>query len=300
MNRNYVDFTTDSVLLRAVSLADRHGSNRDRVRARYLLGCAYRDMGEAPQALDCYHQAIDIADTTSTDSAYLVQIAKIHGQAGDLFQRQSLPRNAIQEYMLGWKCAIMAKDTATALLIYGQIDGCYFNMHDYDSAIAVSNRTRGMLLARGDTLTANTFVAADLAVALSNGHYDDAGPLLDLYEHHSVLALGKSNASNYKMLFLYKAQYAQGTHQIDSASYYLYRFWQEAQNEEQKLLATANLFSFYCDRRQCDSIKKIRDGFSIFGRKESLPTGEGAFARHSCPIQLHAEPANRGTVETQG
>ena len=73
-----------------------------------------------------------------------------------------------------------------------------------------------------------------------------------------------------KMLFLYKAQYAQGTHQIDSASYYLYRFWQEAQNEEQKLLATANLFSFYCDRRQCDSIKKYGMAFQFLAEKKAF------------------------------
>ena len=50
MNRNYVPFTTDTVARRVAGWYDRHGTANERVRAHYLLGCAYRDMGEAPQA----------------------------------------------------------------------------------------------------------------------------------------------------------------------------------------------------------------------------------------------------------
>ena len=46
LNRNYIPFTTDSVLKIAAEWFDSHGSANERVRAHYLLGCAYRDMGE--------------------------------------------------------------------------------------------------------------------------------------------------------------------------------------------------------------------------------------------------------------
>ena len=44
-------FTTDSVLRRVVGYYDRHGSANQRLKSRYLLGCAYRDLHEAPIAL---------------------------------------------------------------------------------------------------------------------------------------------------------------------------------------------------------------------------------------------------------
>ena len=54
LNRHYIPMTCDSLLLQACHYYDRHGSSNERMRAHYLLGCAYRDMGEAPQALECY------------------------------------------------------------------------------------------------------------------------------------------------------------------------------------------------------------------------------------------------------
>ena len=48
LNRHYISFTTDSVMKDAVSFYDRHGSANERMRAHYLLGCVYRDLGEAP------------------------------------------------------------------------------------------------------------------------------------------------------------------------------------------------------------------------------------------------------------
>ena len=184
MNRNYVTFTTDTILLRAVRLADRHGTNTDRVRARYLLGCAYRDMGEAPQALDCYHQAIDQADTTRADCDFIL-LAKIHGQAGDLFAQQGLSRNAKDEYRHGEQFAWKANDTLTAILAYGQQAGCYYDMNMYDSVLFVAEQTRRLLMLHGDTLMANTFLAPTINILLSQGKYHEAKPLLYDYEYNS-------------------------------------------------------------------------------------------------------------------
>ena len=53
MNRAYIPMTDgmDSLLLEATRFYDRHGDANQQMRAHYLLGCAYRDMGEAPAAL---------------------------------------------------------------------------------------------------------------------------------------------------------------------------------------------------------------------------------------------------------
>ena len=71
MNRNYVPMTSDSLLLQACEFYDRHGSPNERMKARYLLGCVYRDLGEAPRAVDCYQQAADCTDTLAVDTSDL-------------------------------------------------------------------------------------------------------------------------------------------------------------------------------------------------------------------------------------
>ena len=95
MNQNYVPFTThdsqspDSVMKAVVAYYDRHGTASERMEARYLLGCVYRDLGEAPQALQCYHDAV----RDSTDD-YRLRI-KVYGQMAELYDAQNLPGDEI-------------------------------------------------------------------------------------------------------------------------------------------------------------------------------------------------------------
>lgn len=49
-NQAYVPITTDSILEEVAGYYDDHGSANQKMMAHYLLGCAYRDMGDLPQA----------------------------------------------------------------------------------------------------------------------------------------------------------------------------------------------------------------------------------------------------------
>lgn len=49
MNKTYRPITTDSVMREVADYYDDHGSANDRMEAHYLLGCAYRDMGDLPK-----------------------------------------------------------------------------------------------------------------------------------------------------------------------------------------------------------------------------------------------------------
>jgi len=42
-------------------------------------------------ALQCYHDAIDCADTTATDCDY-AQLARVYGQMGDIFYNPLIPQ----------------------------------------------------------------------------------------------------------------------------------------------------------------------------------------------------------------
>lgn len=66
-NKAYVPFISDTIAKDLVSYYDDNGSPNDRLLARYLLGCVYRDLGEAPHAVDCYLDAVNHADTTTAD-----------------------------------------------------------------------------------------------------------------------------------------------------------------------------------------------------------------------------------------
>lgn len=54
MNRHYLPMLNDSSLITATHFYERHGSHDEQLKAYYLLGCVYRDLGEAPRAIDNY------------------------------------------------------------------------------------------------------------------------------------------------------------------------------------------------------------------------------------------------------
>ena len=57
----------DTLAETLVAYFDRHGNANERMRAKYILGRTYADMGELPRALETYYEAADCADTTASD-----------------------------------------------------------------------------------------------------------------------------------------------------------------------------------------------------------------------------------------
>ena len=69
----------DSLAEALVAYFDRHGNANERMRAKYILGRTYADMGELPRALETYFEAADCADTTASDCDFAKLIC-IHAQ----------------------------------------------------------------------------------------------------------------------------------------------------------------------------------------------------------------------------
>ena len=83
LNRSYIPITSDSLLKEASDYFDSHGTPNERLRAHYLLGCAYRDMSEAPHAIETWQDAITCADTTAADCDYK-SLGKVYSQESKL------------------------------------------------------------------------------------------------------------------------------------------------------------------------------------------------------------------------
>lgn len=93
-NKAFVPFTTDSIVLAVAEYYDRHGSANERMMARYMVGCAYRDLGDAPTALKHLHLAAEAADTTARDCDFPT-LMRIHSQMGGLYQNVMAKENEV-------------------------------------------------------------------------------------------------------------------------------------------------------------------------------------------------------------
>ncbi len=124
MNRNYVPMTSDTLLIEACRFYDRHGSANEQLKAHYLLGCVYRDLGEAPHAVECYQDAISKADTTRADCDYRT-LGCVYSQMAGEFHSQLLVENEIAARYKSRRFAFMANDTINAVYELHRIAGAY-------------------------------------------------------------------------------------------------------------------------------------------------------------------------------
>lgn len=88
-NLAYESMTNDTLAKELVGYFEHHGTSNERMRAHYMLGCTYRDMGESPLAVLSFQDAIAQADTTATDCD-LRTLCSIYSQLGWMFHGQLL------------------------------------------------------------------------------------------------------------------------------------------------------------------------------------------------------------------
>ncbi len=66
----FESLTDDTLMADAFAYFKNHGTITDRMWAHYLMGCVYRDPGQAPEALELFRDGIALADATRTDCDY--------------------------------------------------------------------------------------------------------------------------------------------------------------------------------------------------------------------------------------
>ena len=132
-NKAYVDFTTDSVMKEVVDYYDDHGTANEQLQAHYLLGCVYRDLGDAPRAIECYLDAVEKADTTAEDCDYKV-LGRVYSQMANMYHRQLLLNNEIKARKQATHYSYIAKDTLRGINDYKMMASAYMLLNKVDSA----------------------------------------------------------------------------------------------------------------------------------------------------------------------
>ncbi|SDO44853.1 hypothetical protein SAMN04487900_12053, partial [Prevotella communis] len=129
--------TVDSL----VDYFDSHGTPNERLVAHYLQGRVYHDMGEAPQAIDCYQQAVEQVDTAAEDCDFRT-LMSVYGQMSHLFHAQFLPDDEISAIKSVAEIAHKRNDAFMEAIAVGRLSGPYFLKNDTDSVLIVENQAR--------------------------------------------------------------------------------------------------------------------------------------------------------------
>lgn len=153
MNKACITFTSDSVMKEVVDYYDHHGSANERMLANYVLGCVYRDLHEAPMALEYYNKATEQADTTAADCDYGT-LYRVYSQMGFLFSKQYLLYQELNAFDKAEKYAYLAKDTLNAIINYQNQGEVYDFLGKKDSAIAINLQAAKLFKKHGNDYAA--------------------------------------------------------------------------------------------------------------------------------------------------
>ena len=299
MNQHDSLFTTDSVMLRVAQHYD-HWWHPDstRMKAYYLLGCAYRDLSTAPRALENYQRATELGDTT--DTASLDRLMRIHSQMSELYMRQRLPEQMLEESRIAADLAWKIGDVRSALIL--ETDYCYslYDNQKYkeyiEKAMAIQQMfTKYGFEEEGKLLYINCFKSY-----MQLGNKEKAKACLDQYETCRFFEVAPEKVrGGLGALYIYKGQYFLETGEIDSAEYYFQEAMKYRGRNINELLATKGLYMTYAQKNMLDSTLKYISLYSDAKEKDfnSDISEATAQAKQLYDYTIEKETADKKTAE---
>lgn len=257
-NTAYIPFRTDSVAKVFTSYYDKVGNSNQKVMAHYLLGCVYRDIGDSPQTMKCFIDAVELADTTSNDCDYKL-LSKVYGQLGMLYIDQELGDEALRALKQAEKYALLGKDTLMAIMCVSQQSLVYEMRSDLPQIIRNAENASGLYKKYGyDAEAASALGTAIQALVLSK-EYSKAKKYINRYEKESGFFDADGNITKGKEQYYYvKGLYYLGI-KSDSAEYMFRKELRTADGLYEKMSAVYGLHEYYKENVNKDSLLKYSE-----------------------------------------
>lgn len=172
--------TVDSL----VTYFGHHGSANDRMMAHYVQGRVHHDMGEAPQALECYQRAAEVADTTRSDCD-LYTLYAVYGQMANIFHSQYLPDDEMQALICSQHFAQNGNDTLGELIAFELRIRPYCLLKDTDSILIIADHAYQKYTNAHLANKSQLSLPIIISISLDREEYRRAGNVIRLYEKES-------------------------------------------------------------------------------------------------------------------
>ena len=255
LNKTYGMLPSDTLMKEVVEYYDRHGNANERMRAHYLLGCVYRDMGEAPMALECYQQATEQADTTRADCDFY-RLSTIFYQRAELLRRQVLYSQELEELRHSERFAMLAGDTIAAIDRHFYQGMAYLHLKDTIKAIQLISMAASQFRDAGKEKSAAQCMGGVILPYINRRQYHLAQLAIDEYEKNSGCVIDGRVVKGREIFYYMKGMYYLGLHQIDSALFYFNREMSAASDYNNRIAAYRGLSLSYQQKGIPDSSAK--------------------------------------------
>lgn len=256
-NKAFVDFTSDSIAKEFTKYYDSHGTANERMMAHYLLGCVYRDLGEAPHAVDCYLDAISQADTTAKDCDFYT-LSCAYAQMAYIYYKQLLLTNSIEANKKASIYAFRSNQPKFAITNLVGMASSYILLNKRDSAELILKKANGLYLRYG--LLQNALQSSNSLLYLyvdNPSKLKEAKELIDKYEELSThFDRSLELRGDKRQFYYYKGKYFEEINQLDSAEYYYRKVYRPNMSFVDMDPMYRGLLSVFTKRDLSDSIAK--------------------------------------------
>ena len=208
-DKAYITHTSDSAILPVVEYYEQEGDKKHLPEAYYYAGRVYRDLEDAPQALDYFEKALDAMQ----ENENLKVKSKVYAQMGTLFSYQNLYVEAIEACKQSLQCKLISNDSIGMIFSYRDIAGNYLQQGQQDSALHYYKIAYKLSLLLRQKDLGNGIQSQLANLYIEKGNYEEA--------HHSLQkALQNIIEPNRSGIYSIAASYYHSIGKIDSAEWY--------------------------------------------------------------------------------
>ena len=177
---------SDTVLKSAIDYYNKCGTPNQQMKSHYLLGCCYRDRGESPLAIEMYEQAVDCADTASTDCDNLT-LMRIYGQMAEVYHREFLPSKVIEANREYSKYAKKIGNQYEYIRGVELQMNAYNQMGDTSQVLLLTDSVCKLYMEAGMNNAAASAYGSAILIKINNKDLATAKRMMDIYENESGL-----------------------------------------------------------------------------------------------------------------
>lgn len=208
-DKGYITHTSDSLMLTLVDYYEHKGDKSLLPEAYYYLGSTYRDMKDAPRALEYYQNAL----TVMGEEGDLKIKSPVYAQMGDLFHRQYLYDNALAAYRNAYLCDSIAKDTVGLIYDLRDIATIYRRKNEIDRALFYFQKANAIANTRNDKELSNLLTSQIASLQIRLGQLEDAKKTIQP-------SLEPVDTTNISSIYSIVSDIYFKQRQYDSAAYY--------------------------------------------------------------------------------
>ena len=208
-DKAYITHTSDSLILALVDYYEHGGDKAYLGEAYYYAGSTYRDLGDAPRALDYYQKALDAMPGNEN----LKVKSKVYAQMGVLFRRQKLYDEVLKSYSAAYQCDSIQQDTIGLIYDLQDIGFAYRGINKPDSTLFLLNQAHELASIINNEQMDNLITSQMASLYIRLGDLEKA-------KSYIQPSLVKPNRSNISSVFSIAGDIYYQLGQIDSAAYY--------------------------------------------------------------------------------